>query len=92
MDDNSRDPSDPVIKDQETLLQDDDKKHQAVQSDQEIGEQDAILGGAMPVTGADYDLDDERAKMGLTPQDPEHPTELNSQAELEALDSNDDNR
>lgn len=88
MDDNT---NDPVIQDQEDLLENDDIKHQAVQSDQEAGEQEAVLGGTMPVSGAEYDLDNARAKMGLTPQDPEHPAELNSKAELDALESNDDN-
>lgn len=51
-------------------------------------ENDPILDSDQPATGVDYDLDVERAKMGLKPQDPEHPEELNSEAELEAADSN----
>lgn len=48
------------------------------------------IQGTDPASGADYDLDNEAAAMGLRKQDLEHPTELNSLADLDAAESRPD--
>lgn len=80
IDDPQNDQNQNSEKDTTFTEEDDDQKHQKSEPPSVKGEED-IFSGDTPVSGEDYDIDEERSKVGLTNENT--PADLEDQLDEE---------